>query len=477
MKTRILKTILASVLTFIVGTSHGISQEILQPQVMPTTSFVGEADSTLASETIVRAIALDGNMGTIMYTYHPSTGGMFVLNHTTYDCKKVNAPEKIRVADMKVVDHIVYWCGRSESTGKGVVGYFDASLFNTGTVQYSLAEFPDVQFVDCYSSQPFNYSTPTNIFKLEVLSPLGVFPHVAVLCEMNNGTDTVTALGEMGAISANNVIYGTAIFTPFNVERYYDMTLTDNYLLTISTKGPGEELPAYMVRYFSRTQSPFLSPTSLNPTPSFASYRNVSQSSGPSLIEALTGDDFIVAYHSNNDTAQPNTKLFLDLYKNVNFATGTLTATRSAMMSVPAITSTHNTMYDLVYDASNSTFRILHEVNASNMQRIIRVDTALSSCTIDDISDCRIQSIDYNYNLLTASGIHISTNRWMQYGKPASASMDCIDNTSAVIHQEPQEVISNVNWCFGADMQRPTLSSDTKPVIDESYHFSCKKER
>ncbi len=389
------------------------------------------------------------------------------------------APDHVQVADMKVVGNNVYWCGRDTSLGKGVVGFFDAQPIYDGAsgVDYYMIQYPNMTYMD--TNNPFygqNFIV-NNIFKIEVLEHSSSFPHLAVLCDLACGNTTTTGVGEVISLPPNPNILCYTYFTAINLEQFYDMTLTDNYLLTISAKGPGSDHFPYIVRYFT-CQPYFLATLGVNDGPAFHTHNYSTEYSGPSLIEALTGDDFIVAYHSRNDNTPTESKVYLDLFTGVNFAANSATTTISASIEDASLLLTRNKMYDLAYDAHDNTFWLLHEVDTSHMQQIIRMDSLLLQATAYSLTNTCIQSIDYNntLGLATASGFNTSSNKLIEIGKQAGWIANCMSARTSKIEHISSKTLPNTDLPINKSQGNDTVVHVQKPISSEHYKYNCSKK-
>ncbi len=467
MRTRRLKMILVSVLILFFGT--------LQAQIPLPQSFVREANELQARKTIIRPINVNEMICDVMYIYNPTEKGMFVLSDPYQMLRIASTPSNVQISDIQVVDQYVYWCGRNTISNKGVAGYFDAMNFFASSILYKMIEYPNMPYSDTLSAYyGCSYST-YNISKLEVLSTNSSFPQLAVLCNMVCNGDTTTGIGEIIPGPTNILCY--TFFSTGDVERFYDMTLSDNYLLTISTKGPGSDHFPYMVRYFTR--QPYVLATFYPATANAFSTHHIStESSGPSLIEALEGDDFIVAYHSRNDNTQLSSKTYLDLFTNVSLPNTSLITTHSAAIIDNSFLLNQNKMYDLAYDEYNKTFWLLHEADASNIQKIITIDSNLSNAIVHSLPDMCIESIDYNnnMNLGTAAGYNITTRTLMEIGKQSATTANCMSTRSATMDNVSPKTIYLYNMFTTMHNTGTSITSETKPVSVTHYHYNCEKD-
>ncbi len=441
----------------------------LQAQTTLPPSYVREASTLLSSESIIRSIFIGGNIYDILYSFHSSSEGAFILSETEDNLRQVPLPNKVQVSDMKVIDKFVYWCGSNTSTGKGVAGYFDASqLLNNNHVNYHMTEIPIVS-TNC---------TTYNASRLEVLSTTGAFPHLALMCDITDGTDTTTGLGELWIdTSTNNLMFST-IFIINDMEIFYDMTLTNNYLLTTSLKDANNNRFPYMIRYFSRDSIPFLPSVASTPLTIphlYTQSTTVSPHGGFSVIEALTGNDFVVAYHSRNDSTHTSSKIYLDIYTNVTFG-GNLTTTYSAMLSDSHFQLTRNKMFDLAYDMPHNTIWLLHEVDSSHMQNIVKINNTLTSATVYSYSGTCLQSIDYNnaLGMGTTSGYNTENNKLVEIGEQAGSPNTCMTTrTSRMISEQPKTIHETAaNYYPAPGTAQATINS--RPVSIVRYKYRCK---
>ena len=254
-------------------------------------SVYGEIPTTAHSNSIIRAW---GNQFVIYAEDNYGQGVFHLLTGTTGGSQvfTANLPSLLYVYDFKILGDNVYFVGvRDTSTIVGVFNITSLFYYNGG---YDLCE------LQAYSKYPNLYS-PKALLRTEVYFYDGIVHIVAVGSQSVNGVYTTAVFdipypytGVYKAVSSD-VGYSEGVF--------YDLALTDNYIVSVAHKGtPYDPLSTgyLMFRTFQRDSDPLssISGEILHNTDSSNKYPN-----GIMAAVGLVGDSFAISYCEPGPTA------------------------------------------------------------------------------------------------------------------------------------------------------------------------------
>ena len=133
--------------------------------------------------------------------------------------------KNILVSDFTVLDGIVYFCGRY--LGVGAFGYFNEADFANSQITLNVVNLPNLEYAD----------------KIKVyVDPIGVVNVAVIGKSFKSGSYVVDNdylyVGEINGISYSYHEYPHPNTSPYDNNEYYyqDLTVTDNYIVTVGYK-------------------------------------------------------------------------------------------------------------------------------------------------------------------------------------------------------------------------------------------------
>lgn len=225
----------------------------------------------------------------VAYSYHPSTSGFCLIDFSSLTATYAELPSSVVVNDLEITGHTAYFCGTY--AGIPYLGHFDIPTLFNGSGDFYFHRL-------AFSPPTYEIVAPE---KLALYSVGGETHAVMVGAGRHNyATESLDERFVMDVYHDTPMpgpIAGSAIFNNTTPEHFYDIAVTDNFVVVISGKEDGN---AHVMRAFDKPATAggniFASTTWHTYYHSQGDYFPVSQF----LIAPMRGDKFATVCYSEN---------------------------------------------------------------------------------------------------------------------------------------------------------------------------------
>lgn len=441
-------------------------------QAQGVCSYVKNDTLTAVTATIVRPFE---GTNSIIYTYGSGAYAYIAFSDANGVLHKAALPQYVRLKDIRVLNEMVYCCGTDLSTGEGIIGYFQATELMNNTLSATWLAIPDIQYVDYVEGGTGIWYSTFCVNTFEIVDNNSAFPHMIFLGDMEANGDTITGLSEIVTLTGGQIMCGS-IFTPYDVEHYHDLALTDNYVYSVPVKGPNSH-SNYQVRQMPRNIPLIL----YSLRASFPSYTYETEDTttvfpDSLLIEAGGGDDFLVVYHSDRDT-DSIMEVSADFFSASSFAQTPPVSLWSASLDNVGMVFSWLKMYDLRYNANQASFDLLQAVSSASTIRDVKISSSMQ-WPLSYVSGCQLLSIchENTQGKWLSTGCRISDGSLIACGENYDAPRSCKKQITAQAETRPIVFLLDHVWAFGFDSQSYVpLPSTMETAVEIAADYMCKK--
>jgi len=367
----------------------------MQGECLAQSSVVGSFPAAAVENSLVRY----ENNHIVVYSERGDQGYFHLLQNITNGApvRSIDLPQGLSVKDFKILDGQVYFVGEKLDDGakvdyKAAFGFFDIhDVFYSGGI---------VSFSEMSSYAGSGYTLDfTSLNKMEAYVYAGV-SHIVAVGELNDPRgdaltgNLTTYLMDIRIIPGDTVFYNNFISsgTGFGLGVFFDVALTDNYVVSMAHKGVPYDLSVggyMMAMSFERNASPLLSV--------LAGYKDYNNINGSMMAVGMRGDNFAVTYSTNMPMGSYNQQQEIALFQ--IGSSGSITHTNTYQLP-PLYGMAYRSYYEMDYnhattqlcELSNSTLSNIREVGVTvpgfaSIDKVSFLDfTANSLCSTNTAS-------------------------------------------------------------------------------------------